>query len=135
MSQDNDKNKLLSESKTNISFYYSEPNESYKNNNQPKAGLFNPSFQDCAQYGIQGTLMYIFIPDDNLNKWNLFFKNKNNLDPVLKNESLRNVKTQNNQTIQNDPIIGLQKPQKYCLAPSMSTEKSNLSNTVANSSC
>jgi hypothetical protein len=123
MSQDNDKNKLLLDSKTNISFYYSEPNDSYKNNNQSKAGLFNPSFQDCAQYGIQGTLMYIFIPDDNLNKWNLFFKNKNNLDPVLKNESLRNVKTQNNQTIQNDPIIGLQKPQKYCLAPSMSTQK------------
>ena len=135
LSQDNDKNKLLSKSRTNISFYYTLPNESQKNNNQSKAGLFNPSFQDCAQYGIQGTLMYIFIPDDNLNKWNLFFKNKNNLDPVLKDESLRNIKTQNNKNVPNDPIVGLQKPQKYCLGPSMSTEKSNLSNTVANSSC
>ena len=135
LSQDNDKNKLLSNSRTNISFYYTLPNESQKNNNQPKAGLFNPSFQDCAQYGIQSTLMYIFIPDDNLNKWNLFFKNKNNLDPVLKDESLRNIKTQNIQNAPNDPIVGLQKPQKYCLAPSLSTEKSNLSTTVANSSC
>ena len=135
LSQDNDKNKLLSNSRTNISFYYSEPNIRYKNNNQSKAGLFNPSFQDCAKYGIQGTLMYVFIPDDNLNKWNLFFKNKNNLDPVLKEESLRNIKTQNKQNTELNPVIGLQKPQKYCLAPSMSTKKSNLSNTVVNSSC
>ena len=135
LSQDNDKNKLLNNSRTNISFYYSEPNILYKNNNQSKAGLFNPSFQDCAKYGIQGTLMYVFIPDDNLNKWNLFFKNKNNLDPVLKEESLRNIKIQNNQNTELNPVIGLQKPQKYCLAPSMSTEKSNLSNTVVNSSC
>ena len=80
--------------------------------------------------------MYVFIPDDNLNKWKSFFKNKNNLNPVLKDESLRLV---NNLTVEikkQDPILGLQKPQKYCLIPGvLSTEKSNLSDTTSNSTC
>ena len=136
LSQDNDKTSLVNNSKTNISFYYTEPNDSYKNNNQPKAGLFNPSFQDCAQYGIQGTLMYVFTPDDNLNKWNLFFKNKNNLDPVLKDQLLRSVSQRDNIINQQNPTIGLRKPQKYCLIPDlMSTEKSNLSTGSVNGSC
>ena len=136
LSQDNNKTTLITNSKTNINFYYTVPNIKYKNNSQPKAGLYNPSFQDCAQYGIQGTLMYIFIPDDNLNKWNLFFKNKNNLNPVLKDESLRNIIKNKNEIKEQDPIIGLQSPQKYCVIPGLiDTQKSNLSTGVANSSC
>jgi hypothetical protein len=136
LSQDNDKTFLLNNTKTNMLFYYTIPNKKYKNNNQPKAGLYNPSFQDCAQYGIQGTLMYLFAPDDNLNKWYSFFKNKNNFDPVLKDELLRSIITIKNDHNQQNPVVGLQKPQKYCLIPGlMSTEKSNLSGGFANSSC
>lgn len=136
LSQDTDKTSLINQSKTNINFFYTLPNDENKNNNQPKAGMYNPSFQDCAQYGIQGTLMYIFLPDDNLNKWVGFFKNKNNFDPVLKDENLRLV-NQVQPTIQTqNPIIGLQTPQKYCLIPGMmSTSKSNLSTTSSNNSC
>ena len=35
----------------------------YENKEQSKAGLFNPRFRDVAQYGVQGTLMNLFIPD------------------------------------------------------------------------
>ena len=136
IAQDNDKTTLLNNSKNNLNFYYTIPNKSYKNNNQSKAGLFNPSFQDCAQYGIQGTLMYLFVPDDNLNKWNLYFKNKNNLNPVLKEESLRLVNTKTNEIKKQNPVIGLQNPQKYCIVPGLiSTKKSNLSAGTINSSC
>jgi hypothetical protein len=134
--QDNDKTALVNNTKINLNFYYTEPNEKYKNNNQDKAGLFNPSFQDCAQYGIQGTLMYIFIPDDNLNKWNLFFKNKNNLNPVLKDEVLRLVNNKDTEIKKQNPVVGLQKPQKYCVVPGLiSTEKSNLSENPTNVTC
>lgn len=136
LSQDNDKTSLINNCKTNLNFYYTLPNEENKNNNQPKAGMYNPSFQDCAQYGIQGTLMYIFLPDDNLNKWVSFFKNKNNFDPVLKDEILRLVNDKHPIIKSQNPIIGLQKPQKYCLIPGlMSTEKSNLSTQNSNNSC
>jgi hypothetical protein len=119
-----------------MNIYYSIPNEKYKDDNQDKAGLFNPSFQDCAQYGIQSTLMYVFVPDDNLNKWNAFFKNKNNLDPVLKDELLRSINGKPVEVVKQNPVVGLQKPQKYCVIPGlMSTEKSNLSDGVDNSSC
>ena len=135
MSQDNNKIDLLNNSITNLSFYYTNPNESYHNDNESKSGLFNPSFQDCAQYGIQATLMYIFVPDDNLNKWNLFFKN-NNLNPVLKDKLLRLVNKPTQQIDQQNPTVGLQKPQKYCVVPGLiSTQKSNLSDSVTNSSC
>jgi len=136
LSQDNNKIDLLNNAKSNLSFYYTSPNISYKNDSQSKAGLFNPSFQDCAQYGIQSTLMYLFIPDDNLNKWHLFFKNKNNLDPVLKDESLRLVNKKSQEIEPQNPVVGLQKPQKYCVVDGLiSTEKSNLSGNVTNSSC
>jgi len=136
ISEDNDKTVLLNNSKTNINFYYTLPNKKDANNNQDKQGLYNPSFQDCAQYGIQGTLMYLFIPDDNFNKWNLFFKNKNNLNPVLKDESLRHVIQTAVKIAPQNPVVGLQKPQKYCLIPGMmSTEKSNISGDVVNTSC
>ena len=136
LSQDNDKNIVLNNAKSTLNFYYTLPNASYKNTSQSKAGLYNPSFQDCAQYGIQGTLMYIFIPDDNLNKWNMFFKNKNNLNPVLKDESLRIVKNKTIEIKQQNPDLGLQKPKKYCLIPGLSTYKSNIPGDVSNqSSC
>jgi hypothetical protein len=136
ISQDNDKTSLVSNSLTNFNIYYSDPNTNYKNNSQVKSGLYNPSFQDCAQYGIQATLMYLYVPDNNLNKWITFFKNKNNLDPVLKDESLR-YKIKGNTTINSqDSVVGLQKPQKYCIIPGLiSTEKSNLSGKVTNPSC
>lgn len=136
LSQDNDKTELVTDSKTNLNFYYTIPNSAEKNTSQPKAGLFNPSFQDCAQYGIQGTLMYLFIPDTNLQKWNGFFKSKNNLNPVLKDELLRYVIKNKNEIKKQDPVLGLQKSQKYCVVPGLiSTEKSNLSSGGANSSC
>jgi hypothetical protein len=136
MSQDNDKTSLINNSKTNLSFYYTLPDETNKNNNQPKAGMYNPSFQDCAQYGIQGTLMYIFLPDDNLNKWVSFFKNKNNFDPVLKDEILRLVNQPKPVVTEQNPVVGLQKPQKYCMIPGMmETNKSNLSTTNSNNTC
>lgn len=136
ISQDNNKTDLVNNSKTTINFYYTNPNTKYVNNSQPKSGLFNPSFQDCAQYGIQGTLMYIFVPDSNLNKWYSFFKNKNNLNPVLKEEVLRYIVTTKNIINQQNPVIGLQKSQKYCVVPDLiSTNKGNLSSGVANSSC
>lgn len=136
LSQDNDKNELLLKTKSSLNFYYTNPNINYKNNSQEKSGLFNPSFQDCAQYGINATLMYVFLPDENFKKWNLFFKNKNNLDPVLKDESLRLVNNNTYKINKQNPILGLQKPQKYCLIPgSLSTEKSNLSDNYVNSTC
>ena len=136
LSQDNNKIDLLNNAKSNLSFYYTNPNKSYKNDNQSKAGLYNPSFQDCAQYGIQSTLMYLFVPDDNLNKWNLFFKNKNNLNPVLKDESLRLVNKNIPELEKQNPVVGLQTPQKYCVVNGLiSTQKSNLSQSLENSSC
>jgi hypothetical protein len=136
ISQDYNKNDLINQSKLFTTFFYSEPNPIYKNNNQAKAGLFNPSFQDCAQYGIQSSLMYLFLPDDNLNKWYQFFKNKNNFDPVLKDEILRFIETPPFEPVKQNPILGLQKPQKYCLIPGlMETNKSNLSDKSTNNSC
>jgi hypothetical protein len=136
ISQDNDKTSLVSSSLTNINIYYSEPNSLYKNNNQDKAGLYNPSFQDCAQYGIQSTLMYLFVPDNNFNKWISFFQNKNNLNPVLKDESLRYIVTPTPIIYDQEAVLGLQKPQKYCIVPGLiSTQKSNLSGKIVNPSC
>ena len=136
ISQDNDKTTLVNNAKTNMNIYYTLPNPIYKNDNQAKAGLFNPSFQDCAQYGIQSTMMYLFVPDDNLNRWNLFFKNKNNLNPVLKDESLRFIKGKPTVITPQNPVLGLQKPQKYCVIPGMlDTDKSNLSGSTTNSTC
>jgi hypothetical protein len=136
ISQDYNKNDLINQSKLFTTFFYSEPNALYKNNNQAKAGLFNPSFQDCAQYGIQSSLMYLFLPDDNLNKWYHFFKNKNNFDPVLKDEVLRFIESPPFEPVKQNPILGLQKPQKYCVIPGLiETHKSNLSGQLTNNSC
>jgi len=136
ISQDNDKTTLINNSLTNFNIYYTEPNKSYQNKSQVKAGLYNPSFQDCAQYGIQSTLMYLYVPDNNLNKWITFFQKKNNLNPVLKEESLRYVSIPSMPVIDQQAVIGLQKPQKYCVVPGLiSTNKSNLSGSITNPSC
>jgi hypothetical protein len=136
ISIDSDKTKLLNDSKTNLSFYYTIPNDKYKNNEQAKAGLYNPSFQDIAQYGIQGTLMYLFVSDDNFNNWITFFLKKNDLNPVLKDELLRYVINEEPTVDSLKPIEGLQPPQKYCLVPRlMSTDKSNVTEGNANNTC
>jgi hypothetical protein len=136
ISQDFNKNELVKMGKNNMRFFYTLPNEEYKNNEESKAGLYNPRFQDIAQYGLQGTLMYIFVPDSNLNDWYLFFKNKSNFDPVLKDELLRNTKIINKELKQPKQIVGLQKNQKYCLIPGLlDTEKGNISNSTENNSC
>jgi hypothetical protein len=133
---DNNKNNLVNNSKTNLQFYRTEPlNNPDIVKYQEKYGMFNPSFQDCAQYGIQGTLMNLFIPDDNLNKWYMFFKNTNNMNPVLKEESLRLVKQKEKEIIPPNPVLGFQAPQKYCIAPGMETNKSNISGNQTNNSC
>ena len=137
LSQDYNKNNLVKDTKFNMRFFQSEPNNLYKNNDQPKSGLFNPSFQDVAQYGVQGTLMYLFLPDENLNKWHLYFKNKSNYDPVLKDESLRNIQGQIFEPKAQNPVTAMQKPQKYCVVPNglLTTNKSNLSGGNTNVSC
>jgi hypothetical protein len=138
ISTDNNKNTLVNDSKTNLQFYRTIPLDDKPNivKYQEKYGLYNPSFQDCAQYGIQGTLMYLFLPDDNLNKWYMFFKNTNNMNPVLKDESLRLVKKKPKEIKKQNPVLGFQKPQKYCLVPGMmETNKSNISGNPTNNSC
>jgi len=136
ISQDTDKTTLINSCISNLHFYYTEPNASYQNNNQDKAGMYNPSFQDCAQYGIQATLMYVFLPDTNLNNWVSFFKNRNNSYPVLKDQSLRLVNIAQPVINPQNPVIGLQTPQQYCVVPGLiSTQKSNLSASQTNSSC
>ena len=136
ISTDNNKNTMVNESKTNLQFYRTIPlNNPEIVKYQEKDGMFNPSFQDCAQYGIQSTLMYLFIPDDNLNKWYMFFKNKNNMNPVLKDESLRLVIQTQKEIVQQNPVLGFQAPQKYCLGPGMVTNKSNISGNPTNNSC
>ena len=136
ISTDNNKNTMVSNSKTNLQFYRTIPlNNPDIVKYQEKDGMFNPSFQDCATYGIQATLMYLFIPDDNLNKWYMFFKNKNNMNPVLKDESLRLVIQTQKEIVQQNPVLGFQSPQKYCLGPGMVTNKSNISGNPTNNSC
>ena len=137
ISQDYDKNTLVSEGKNYFRLFKSEPVESYFTKNQPKSGLFNPKFQDAAQYGIQGTMMYLFLPDDNFNLWYEYFKNKSNFDPILKDQSLRYVMSKQTETENVNPTTGLQTPQKYCVAPNgfMDTSLGNLSEGNNNVSC
>lgn len=136
ISTDNNKNTLVNDSKTNLQFYRTESlNNSKIVKYQDKYGMFNPSFQDCAQYGIQSTLMNLFIPDDNLNNWYIFFKTTNNMNPVLKDESLRLVKKKEEEIVPQNPVLGFQAPQKYCLAPGWETNKSNITGDSTNKTC
>ena len=141
VSQDNGKTELTNHCKTKINFYHTVPNPDYENKEQAKAGLYNPNFQDIAQYGAQSTLMYLYLTDPNLNKWYLYFQKKSNFDPILKDELLRNTKIIENDVKPAQPIKGIGKPQKYCMMADndgncdyMTTEKSNIGNGSENKS-
>jgi hypothetical protein len=138
LSQDYDKNQLVQRAKTELLFFYTVQNEKYKNPNNTKLGLFNPNFQDCGQYGIQATLMYLFVPDENLNAWHMYFMNKNNFNPVLKEESLRYSGEPKIAIAPQEKILGLQQPQTYCLIPGpdgLTTQKSNITDSPTNNTC
>lgn len=136
ISQDKDKTQLLERHRRNMTFYYTQPNIDLNKPNENKSGLYNPNFQDVAQYGIQATLMYLFVPDNFLNNWYMFFKSKNNLYPVIKDESLRGLDPDKKELEEQNPILGLQNPQKYCILPGfMETSGSNLTVGSKNNSC
>jgi len=138
LSQDYDKNQMVQRSKTELLFFYTMPNEKYQDPNNTKMGLYNPNFQDCGQYGIQSTLMYLFVPDDNLNKWYMYFLNKNNSQPVLKEESLRYLGEPKIPIVPQDKLLALQEPQTYCITPGkngIKTQKSNITDKPTNNTC
>ncbi len=136
ISQDKDKTQLLERHRRNMTFYYTQPNFELNKPNENKSGLYNPNFQDLAQYGIQATMMYLFVPDNFLNNWYMFFKSKNNLYPVIKDESLRGLDPEKKEIEEQNPLLGLQNPQKYCILPGFSeTEKSNITVGSKNNSC
>lgn len=135
LAQDYDKTNILNSSKTNMNLFYTKPNTKNQNANQSKSSVFNPSFQDCAQYGIQATLMNVFIPDSNFKNWYDFFTNVNNTNPVLKDEMLRYVKKTEPKIIPQNPLLGLKNAQKYCVSPQMSVEKANITEGATNTSC
>lgn len=136
ISQDKDKTQLLERHRRNMTFYYTQPNIDLNKENENKSGLYNPNFQDVAQYGIQATLMYLFVPDSFLNNWYMFFKSKNNLYPVIKDESLRGLDPDKKEIEEQNPLLGLQNPQKYCILPGfMETNASNLTVGSKNNSC
>ena len=136
ISQDKDKTQLLERHRRNMTFYYTEPNINLNKPNENKSGLYNPNFQDVAQYGVQATLMYLFVPDNFLNNWYMFFKSKNNLYPVIKDESLRGLDPEKKEFEEQNPLLGLQNPQKYCIVPGfIETSKSNVTDGTKNNSC
>ncbi len=138
VSQDHGKTELFKKCQDNIVFFHTNPNNNYDNKEQSKAGLFNPRFRDVAQYGVQGTLMNLFIPDKNFKEWENYFLNKSNYDPVLKSESLRNTHIHDEEIKGADPMIGIQKDQKYCLMGNsdyMATNTGNMSTSNTNNSC
>jgi len=132
LSQDYNKNDLINTNKKNINLFYSEPNIEKQNNNQAKSGIFNPSFQDAAQYGCQATLMYLFTNDDNFQKWYLYFKTKNNFDPVLKDEILRGIDGKEVKIVKQDPLLNIQAPQNYKISPMIDASFSNISANPTN---
>jgi hypothetical protein len=136
IAQDQDKTKLYKSHQRNMSFFYTEPNETKYVPEQNKSGLYNSNFQDVAQYGIQGTMMYLFVPDNNLNNWFMFFQRKNSMYPVIKDETLIALEPEKEPLEQQKPILGLQNPQKYCIIPGfLETEKSNITTGDANNTC
>lgn len=138
LSTDYDKTKLINDSKNKFNFFYSEPNIKYANDNNEKAGLFNPSFKDCAQYGCQGTLMYAFLPDINFSNWYNYFKMYGKIQPILKEESLRSVLGEKVVIETQNPVIGLQTPVEVCTGPKdilPPASFSNLSDKSTNNSC
>ncbi len=71
------KNDLIQYNRSNIAFYYTNPNPSYDDNAkaQSKAGLFNPNFNEVAKYGGQSSLMYVYVPDKNMEISLQYFNN------------------------------------------------------------
>lgn len=141
VSQKESKTNLTNHCKTKIKFYHTEPNPDYENPDQAKAGLYNPKFQDVAQYGVQSTLMYLYLTDPNLNLWYLYFQKKSNFDPILKDESLRNTDLSDKSIKPQQQIKGIGKPQKYAMMEDnngnpnfMTTDKSNIGNGSENKS-
>ncbi len=70
------KNELITDNRKNINFFYTLPNNSFKDDakTQSKAGLFNPNFNEVAKYGGQSALMYVYVPDNNMENALKFFK-------------------------------------------------------------
>ncbi len=70
------KNELITDNRKNINFYYTLPNNSFKDDakSQSKAGLFNPNFNEIAKYGAQSALDYVYVPDNNMETTLRFFK-------------------------------------------------------------
>lgn len=130
--KDYNKKETINIHKNTISFFYSNQNKKYKGTGQSRSGLFNPNFKDVAEYGIQGTLMYLFVPDNNLSLWNAFFKT-NNYNPIVKNKEDRYIKD-DNKIIPVTPITDLQNPDEYCIAPGIRILASNISD-LPNTSC
>ena len=79
--------------------------------------------------------MNIFVPDTNFKKWYDFFRNVNNGNPVLKDEILRYVKKQVHEVVPQNPLLGFKTPQKYCISPQMTIEKSNITTNPTNTTC
>lgn len=84
------KNDLIVDNRKNINFYYTLPNNSYKDDakSQSKAGLFNPNFNEIAKYGGQSALNYVYVPDNNMESTLKFFK-LNPREIILKAPFLR----------------------------------------------
>ena len=55
----------------------------------------------------------------------------------MKDQSLRNIQGKVFEPQQQNPVTGIQKPQRYCVAPNglMTTHRSNLSGGNTNPSC
>ncbi len=70
------KNEIITNNRKNINFFYTVPNQSYKDDakSQSKAGLFNPNFNEIAKYGGQSALNYVYLPDENMERTLRFFK-------------------------------------------------------------
>jgi len=110
LSHDHEKDTLLLNTQKNLYFFYTVPNANHANAEQMKAGLYNPNFFDCAQYGIQSTLMFLYTPDKNFKEWNDFFQTTSNFQPVLKDEILRPLNSKAAVIQEQDPRLVLSKP-------------------------
>lgn len=141
-SQDHNVTALTNHCRTNLKFFHTVPNSDYENKEQAKAGLFNPKFQDVARMGVQSCLMYLYLTDRNLGYWIDYFTKQSNMDPIIKNESLRKTKIQNKKIKSQDEIkaVGGGK-QKYAIMTDnngdpnyMTSEKSNIGTGTENKS-
>ncbi len=86
------KNDIIKDNRININFFYSNPNSSYSQDakTQSKAGLFNPNFYEIGKYGGQSALMYVYVPDKNMENMLKYFSQAPK-DIILKRDFLRNI--------------------------------------------